>query len=141
MSNMKMLPIGTKVFYFKLGWGIVSELYPNAVYSMLVKFHKSEEDKDIYVSYTQSGCELVQDKFPVLSLTEYSLESGGFTPISKYWDIPRIGDWGYFWDFTYYNTAIFAQLKDIDSDNKFHSSSAKWDNFSIDIPEHIKKLM
>jgi hypothetical protein len=138
---MKMIPIGTPVFYLNCGWGKISNHNSFGIYKLEVTFTLSTEIiKKSCISFTPDGKLLEDDIYPALSLTEYSLESGGFTPISKYWD-SIIDKWGYFWDYTHHNTAIFAQLKDIDSDNKFYTSSAKWDNFSIDIPEHIKKLM
>lgn len=138
----KLLPIGTPVFYVNRGWGKISNHNNFGIYKLEVTFTLSTEDnKECYISFTPDGKFLEDDMYPALSLTEYSLESGGFTPISKYWDTPRIGDWGFFWDYTSNNSAFFAQLKDIDSNNKFHSPTTKWNNFSIDIPEHIKQQM
>lgn len=135
MKEERLLPVGTKVFDIRFGWGEVKE-YISGEFPITAKMNGT------YYYYTKDGYGYsATNRVPILSLTEYTLEKGGFTPISDYWSKPKIGDWGYFWDYTYTNTAIFTQLKDIDSDNKFHTSTAKWDNFSHEIPSYIKKQM
>lgn len=136
MKEEKFLPVSTMVFDAQLGWGKVVGHSESTNYPLKIKF----DNGDIEL-YAFDGKVSLDYKVPVLSLTEYTLENGGFTPISEYWNRPQIGDWGYFWDYTHTNTSIFTQLKDIDSDNKFHTSTAKWDNFSHEIPPYIKKQM
>ena len=99
------------------GWGEV--IYHNDFgdFELDVSFILEDGgDLGLYESFTYDGKVVHDDNFPLLSLTEYSLETGGFTPISKYWD-SIIDKWGYFWDYTHHNTAIFEQLKDI----KYHA--------------------
>jgi hypothetical protein len=79
---MKTLPIGTKVYHVFLGEGEVVESLKQDFY---VKF--KEKGKQYY-NHSSVG---------LLSLTEYTLEKGGFTPITEYGK-PRAGDFGYFWD-------------------------------------------
>jgi hypothetical protein len=88
---MKTLPIGTKVFDIHFGWGEVTNISDIHQYPLTVKFEGSRE------VYTQEGLYRRTDKFPTLSLTEYTLETGGFTPITEYGK-PKVGDKGYFWD-------------------------------------------
>jgi hypothetical protein len=89
---MKKLPIGTKVFDIHFGWGDVINISDTSEYPVAVKFEGSMQ------VYTQEGLYRTTDKFRTLSLTEYTLETGGFTPISEYRK-PKVGDWGYFWSY------------------------------------------
>jgi hypothetical protein len=69
---MKKLEIGTKVFDVRFGWGEVSRYQEN---TFCVMFGQ------VLQSYEYNGKWSVYDINPTLSLTEYSLEKGGFTPI------------------------------------------------------------
>ena len=139
MKEKKMLPVGTKVFDVQLGWGKVVGHSESTNCPLKIKFD------DGYIElYAFDGKVSLDDKVPVLSLTEYSLETGGFTPISEYWNKPQIGGWGYFWD-NYGNHGIyFGKLIDIDDKKEEPYAShngVSWNNFSHDIPEHIKQQM
>jgi hypothetical protein len=69
---MKELQKGTKVFDIRYGWGKI-QAFINNIYTVDYDIHK----RDYYSEGKYSVC----DGNPLLSLTEYSLEKGGFTPI------------------------------------------------------------
>lgn len=137
MKEERLLPVGTRVFDVRYGWGQVDDSQKDVSYPLRIEFDNQE-----YEHYTLEGMYLDYDKKPLLSLTEYTLENGGFTPISEYWTKPKIGDWGYFWDIKY-EGIHFSQLKQIQEGRKpyLSASGTTWMNFSEEIPQHIKKQM
>jgi len=73
---MKKLEIGTRVFDIRWGWGAIVEYredFDKISYPIIVRF----DGKGIS-TYTLSGVHSMGDSSPLLSLTEYSLENGGF---------------------------------------------------------------
>lgn len=134
MKEERLLPVGTKVFDVRYGWGQVDDSQKDASYALRIEFDNQE-----YEHYTLEGMYLDYDKTPLLSLTEYTLENGGFTPISEYWTKPKVGDWGYFWDKEDGQVA-FGRLTIITS-TFFHTIHGAYQFFSQEIPEHIKKQM
>lgn len=139
MKEKKILPVGTKVFDALFGHGEVAEtlFYDERTSRIRVLFKDGEEK-----AYNQDGKYSSHHKNPTLSLTEYTLEKGGFTPISEYWIRPKIGDWGYFWDRE--DTSLtFDELSYISNLGSFVGKlSLSWFRFfSHEIPEHIKQKM
>jgi hypothetical protein len=128
---MKKLLIGTKVFDIRFGWGEVANIYDKAVYQVTVKFEGSNE------IYTQEGLYRRTEKYPTLSLTEYTLEKGGFTPITEY-EKPKVGDRGYFWDVEN-DTPRYGLLKHINESHIYpytlNEEGNRWRNFSHEIPQ------
>ena len=141
MKEERLLPVGTKVFDIRYGWGYIVDC-DCRVRPVKVSFQANQ----FFIYYTIDGKYCVDDKSPGLSLTEYTLENGGFTPISEYWTKPKVGDWGYFWDFEKEGSIqhiILGKLLEIkDATHPYVSCSGLcWRHFSHDIPEHIKKQM
>lgn len=139
MKGKKMLPVGTKVFDVLFGHGEVADtLFYDERTSRIRVVFKDFED----MTYNQDGKCSDHHKNPTLSLTEYTLEKGGFTPISEYWTKPKKGDWGYFWDFES-EGVHFSQLKQIQEGDRLYMSGNghTWINFSHDMPEYIKQKM
>lgn len=135
MKEEKLLPVGTKVFDIRYGWGEVKE-YKDGGFPITAKMNGT------YCYYTKDGYGYsATNRVPILSLTEYTLENGGFTPISEYWTKPKIGDWGYFWDNGIYNGVFFGRLASIETRSFGAENAGRWQNFSHDIPDHIKKQM
>ncbi len=136
MKNQNLPPVGTKVYHFEHGWGTIDnidKLNPN--YPLDVRFDGIDD------SFTEDGRESTGDKHPTLSLTEYDLIKGGFTPISE-WNKPKVGDIGYFWDEedAYLNFGILTEISErfigFEANNDI-----RWDNFSPTIPEwYTEKL-
>jgi hypothetical protein len=125
---MKKLLIGTKVFDIRFGWGEVANIYDKAVYQVMVKFEGSAE------VYTQEGLYRRTDKSPTLSLTEYTLEKGRFTPITEYGK-PKVGDMGYFWD-SNHPDAVYGKLTMITDVGSFQCNYRLFRlNFSHEIPQ------
>lgn len=92
MKNQNLPPVGTKVYHIQYGWGeVISVKTLVNTYPVEVRFGNSHQ------LFTELGCVSKSDKHPTLSLTEYDLVKGGFTPISD-WNKPKVGDVGYFWD-------------------------------------------
>jgi len=145
MKEEKLLPVGTRVFDVRYGWGEIQMVYTGDTFLLLTWFY----DYEISTSYTLDGKVLKENLTPItpmLSLTEYTLENGGFTPISDYWNKPKVGDWGYFWDFEKEGSTqhiILGKLLEIkDATHPYVSCSGLcWRSFSHDIPEHIKQQM
>lgn len=136
MKEERLLPVGTKVYsILESEWGVVQE-HKTGKYPILVKFEGGNE-----VYYTKEGKVLAGFENPNLSLTEYTLETGGFTPISEYWNKPQIGGWGYFWDRETSNAALFGRLTGIENRGFEEGNTAYWRCFSHEIPDHIKKQM
>jgi len=138
MKEERLLPVGTKVFDVRYGWGEVVNNEDYAHFRICVKFDGET------ATYNIDGVNYSTHKYPLLSLTEYTLEKGGFTPISEHWNNPKVNNWGYFWDNTGNHGVHFGRLIDIDYEEEYpytsHISSS-WHNFSHDIPDHIKKQM
>jgi hypothetical protein len=118
---MKTLPIGTKVYHVFLGEGEVVESLKLDFY---VKFNEKGKQ---YYNHSSAG---------LLSLTPYTLEKGGFTPITEY-SKPKVGDLGYFWDFE--NEAPrYGLLKHIKESHTYRYTINKGGNFrcfSHEIPQ------
>ena len=124
-----LLPIGTKVFDIRFGWG---EIIDSDRYKV--------EFKNTIIFYDKYGKTSMTDINPTLSLTEYTLKNGGFTPLSDY-NKPKVGDFGYFWDNrdTEKGYLIFSFITD---ENLFYDSTGEeWENFSKQIPEWFLKKM
>jgi hypothetical protein len=119
---MKTLPIGTKVYHVFLGEGEVVESLKQDFY---VKFNEKGKQ---YYNHSSVG---------LLSLTEYTLEKGGFTPITEYYTKPKVGDFGYFWDFKN-DSLMYGLLTHINESHTYPYTINKGGNFrcfSHEIPE------
>jgi hypothetical protein len=112
-----ILPIGTKVFHIDHGF-IEINGYANGFYYF--------KDKSIKISETSR----------LLSLTEYSLLSGGLTPISLYW-WPKVGDSGYFWNNENDHELLYGQIANILEDYTIYTTSTnrKFKHYSKEVPE------
>ncbi len=124
---MKKLQIGTKVFDIRFGWGEVSRYQEN---TFCVIFGQ------VLQSYEYNGKWSVYDINPTLSLTEYSLEKGGFTPIDAEPPL-QIGEMAYFWDDENDNQLIYKIVLYIGDDEKVINSMGvkKYENASREIPQ------
>lgn len=131
MKEEKFLPVSTMVFDVQLGWGKVVGHSESTNYPLKIKF----DNGDIEL-YAFDGKVSLDDKVPVLSLTEYTLETGGFTPISEYWIVPKVGDCGYFWND---ENSVMEFGKLVLIDEFYHTLHNRYKNFSLDIPVHIKQ--
>jgi hypothetical protein len=88
-------------------------------------------------TYTLNGEHSVGDLSPLLSLTEYSLENGGFTALSE-WGKPKVGDLGYFWNYETKAFVFYSKLIGIDSSSTYKytmADSTGWTYFSKEVPE------
>lgn len=131
----ELLPIGTPVYDIRYGWGKVTSYNLDNQYVLRCDFNQNDS------SYTSKGHLVKTHKTPLLSLTEYSLEKGGFTSIELYQTMPKVGDWGYFWDKPNDTCAIYAQLKAIeDCVHPFYNEVDYYRYFSKEVPKHIKNL-
>jgi hypothetical protein len=130
---MKHLKIGTKVFDIRFGWGEVIEVNKeNYAYKVEIK------DGLEIIGYTADGKSYVNDLKPMLSLTEYDLINGGFTPLSDY-NKPQKFDVGYFWDHEDDHDLIYSQLIEI-KDGKFTNTAFnEYNHFSKEVPEWFTK--
>lgn len=139
MKEERLLPVGTKVFDVRYGWGEVVNNEDYAHFRICVKFDGET------ATYNIDGVNYSTHKYPLLSLTEYTLEKGGFTPISEYWTKPKVGDWGYFWNNEDCSSLDFGKLLKIQTKGDalpyYSSCGAYFRHFSHDIPDHIKKQM
>lgn len=138
MKEEKLLPVGTRVYsILESEWGVVKE-HKTGLYPILIRFESGKE-----VHYTKEGKVSAGFENPNLSLTEYNFETGGFTPISEYWTKPRVGDWGYFWDYEDINVVFYSQIIKLD-DSEYCYNASNGDYFkyfSHEIPPYIKKQM
>ena len=75
---MKKLEIGTKVFDVRYGWGEVIRIVKESEYDIIVEYEDKNGQRE---EYDKNGKWISGDLVSLLSLTEYSLEKGGFTPI------------------------------------------------------------
>ncbi len=134
-----VLPVGTKVFDIRFGWGeVIDKVDYNPIFPLYVKFEKEAH----YTTYTKDGKIAVSNLNPILSLTEYTLENGGFTPLSDY-SKPKLGDIGYFWDDNDVEIAGRVVYSKIIKINKyfFDSEMTRWENFSEEIPEWLTQKL
>jgi hypothetical protein len=132
---MENLPIGTKVFDICFGWGEIYEYkkFRKNDFALFVDFNKNKE------SYTINGKYRLSDFNPTLSLTEYDLINGGFTPLSDYGK-PEKFDVGYFWDYEESGHELFySQILKIEESEYITSSFRTFKNFSKEVPEWFTK--
>jgi hypothetical protein len=124
---MKKLKIGTKVFDIRFGWGEVSTYQENTFYVIFGQ---------VLQSYEYNGKWSVYDINPTLSLTEYSLEKGGFTPIDTEPPL-QVGEMAYFWNENPYS--LYLVLSSFDgvtySDKVITSCGFIMDKASREIPQ------
>ena len=125
-EKINTLPVGTKVFDARFGWGEVSRNLSSTNVP-----HNLVEYKYLTVVYTELGYFHKEDNVPSLSLTEYDFVNGGFTSITDY-DKPKVGDYGYFWDNDFPEYVVFGELASILSSNyKYQTiTGAEFNNFS-----------
>lgn len=134
MKNQSLPPVGTKVFDFQYGWGFITTIEPLDLCPIDVIF-----EKKIGQSYTASG-KLENGIIPTLSLTEYDLINGGFTPISE-WNKPKVGDVGYFWDnkkYTHLSYSVLCGMNQYDGNPYTSLTGAAFKNFSPEVPDWYK---
>lgn len=135
MKKENLPPVGTKVYHFEHGWGTIDnidKLNPN--YPLDIKFEGIDD------SFTEDGRDSTADNIPTLSLTEYDLINGGFTPISE-WNKPKVGDVGYFWDNEKYKNLSYSVLCEINQSKTCSYTSftgAEFKNFSPEVPDWYK---
>jgi hypothetical protein len=134
----ELLPIGTKVFDVRYGWGEVEKLTEDDCYPLDCRFKGKGRD-----TYTKEGFSVRKNESPLLSLTEYNLTEGGFTSITEFdFDAPRVGDWGYFWD-NEKPFITYGRLEEIYKKKTYSyelKNIAMYKNFSKEMPNHIKEL-
>ena len=94
-------------------------------------------DRQSHIFYIVGYCDL-NDFNATLSLTEYDLVNGGFTPLSDY-NKPQKFDVGYFWDDEGDHDLIYSQLIEIKDDKYTNSAFNKWTHFSKEVPEWFTK--
>ena len=93
----KLLPKGTKVYDIRYGWGEIERHNENLRYEYDVFFTNQDTGSKFGYSYDSEGYVEKAYLTPLLSLTEYNLTNGGFTPITEFdFDKPQINDVGYF---------------------------------------------
>lgn len=136
MENKNLLPIGTKVFDIRFGWGVVESVTNSLPYPIIVQFVIEN------CTYTENGSLPTIDNCPTLSLSEYNLVSGGFTSITDL-DKPKVGYVGYFWDYEGdFGGLLYSKLINITDDGKYESLTRSiWMCFSKNIPEWFTKKM
>ena len=134
---MELLKIGTKVFDIRFGWGDIADNNYSVEhpYKVNYKLHRRS-------CYTFSGKQNEIDINPILSLTEYDLINGGFTPLSDY-NKPKVGDFGYFWDdnMILEPRVIISSITKISKINNYYydTTDTVYQHFSKEIPEFIKE--
>lgn len=138
MKNQNLPPDGTKVYHFEYGWGEIIGIDPMSKnYPLDVRFERIDD------SYTEDGRDSIDDKHPTLSLTEYDLIKGGFTPISE-WNKPKVGDVGYFWDSPEEDGLFYGVITSLSEDDVFPyemNGDEIFSDFSPTIPEwYTEKL-
>ena len=130
-----LLPVGEKVFDIRFGWGEIISVNVELEYPYLVSVEKTKN------RYNLDGKYISFDLKPTLSLTEYDLYNGGFTPLSDY-NKPKVGDFGFFWnnrDVSFQNL-VYSKLIKIDIFN-YDAKGEVWENFSKEIPDWFLKKM
>ena len=138
---MKHLEIGTKVYDIRLGWGEIVEIEDD-------KYPYKVDFKDYIVEctewFTLNGSHNVNDFNATLSLTEYDLVNGGFTPLSDY-NKPKVGDFGYFWDdnMVLEPRVIMSSITKVPNIANFYydTSDEGYKHFSKEIPEFMKEKL
>jgi hypothetical protein len=136
----QLLQIGTKVFDIRFGWGEIEDYTTEEKYPYKVIFSNVE---DVVFTYNIAGKPIDYYVNPTLSLTEYDLVNGGFTPLSDY-NKPKVGDFGYFWDDNDVESAqriVYSKIIKINKYDYFDSAEINWQNFSKEIPEWFLKKM
>jgi hypothetical protein len=130
---MELLKIGTKVFDIRFGWGEISSIDCKP-YSYKAIF--SKEGNIFYYDMNGKAQTYIN---PTLSLTEYDLINGGFTPLSDY-NKPKKFDVGYFWDYEESGHELFySQILKIEESEYITSSFRTFKHFSKEVPEWFKK--
>jgi hypothetical protein len=129
---MKNLEIGTRVYDIRFGQGEINSVDIELIYPYEVSFEKIKN------TYNLEGKYLEDDFNPTLSLTEYDLVNGGFTPLSDY-NKPQKFDVGYFWDDEGDHDLIYSQLLEIKDGKYINSAFNKWTHFSKEVPEWFTK--
>jgi hypothetical protein len=128
---MKKLKIGTKVFDVRYGWGKIIETYFGENYPYIVHFINYPK-----FVYSIDGKFNINENCPTLSLTEYSLEKGGFTPIDTESPL-QVGEMAYFWNENPYS--LYLVLSSFDgvtySDKVITSCGFIMDKASREIPQ------
>lgn len=133
------LPIGTKVYLPNIEGEVKNHVHDND-YPLLCEFENGVVD-----TYSVKGQFRTNWGFATLSLTPYTLEQGGFTPITEFGK-PKKGDWGWFWDssLAFQERADFGQLQDVVPNARVPyvlKNCASYENFSPNPPEHIKQFL
>ena len=138
---MKKLPIGTKVFEINNGWGYISEVNENNSPIYMVTFESESKIRTLQMS-EDGKIFRDNDMIPTVSLTEYDLINGGFTPLSDY-NKPKVGDFGYFWDdnMVLEPRVIMSSITKVPNIANFYydTSDEGYKHFSKEIPEFIKE--
>ncbi len=129
---MKHLEIGTKVFDIRFGWGEITSVDIELIYLYEVSFEKIKN------RYNLEGKYLEDDFNATLSLTEYDLINGGFTPLSDY-NKPQKFDVGYFWDHEGDHEIAYSQIIEIKDGKYINSGFFEWTHFSKEVPEWFTK--
>jgi hypothetical protein len=117
--NKVIIPIGEKLFHLDYGTLEVRD-YKDGFY------------------YFRNNEVQIHEKSNYLSLTQYTLQNGGFTPLSDY-NKPQKFDVGYFWIDESHHELTYSQLIDIREDKFINSGFAEWNNFSKEVPEWFTK--
>lgn len=132
--------VGDKVFDAQYGWGVVSRLYSEKEYNVVVSFR----DASVIV-YTNDGKCVTSNKLPRLSFTEYDYVNGGFSqerPIV----LPEKGDliWVRFnrlskWYARYYSHALNnGDTVSCFDRQKTDGITSTWDIWQIECPLPLK---
>jgi hypothetical protein len=120
----QIIPNGEKLFHLDYGFIEVSNYKDGFYYFRNNEVHIHENSK-------------------YLSLTEYDLYNGGFTPLSDY-NKPKVGDFGYFWDNEQDRTLLYGQLFNLEEKEGFKYidvDNSPFKFFSKEIPEWFKNKM
>ena len=83
----QIFKVGDRVFHISYGWGVVKSI-DTGNFPVLVSFEVEGYD-DYVISFSKCGFETSEDKTPLLSFTEYTLQ--GFSqerPI----ELPKVGE-------------------------------------------------
>jgi hypothetical protein len=130
---MELLKIGTKVYDIRFGWGEITSVDIELIYSYEVSFEKITNRYDLEGKYLDTDCNAT------LSLTEYDLIKGGFTPLSDY-NKPQKFDVGYFWDDEEgCHELFYSQILKIEESEYITSSFRTFKHFSKEVPKWFKK--
>ena len=137
-ANKSIYQVGDTVYHFAFGVGIISSIEDTRERKepMMVEFQKDK------ISFTIDGKYYPDDANPSLSFTPYDLVNGGFSQ-ERPKPIPKVGDWGYFWDIEF-GVCDFDCIDAILNNTEYKyltKRSEEYKYFSSDIPEHIKKQM